>query len=202
MWGAAWRSARQQRRPDAAAVGWQHGGPSGHRGCWAGSAPRYGRRPPGRWPGRWQWQQHDLGAFAAHAQHPLAVLFAEIGDVGPGCFEDAQAGSPSVAISAKSHGRGDWRAAVSGAWNCRWVKPRVGDSGGTEDRWTCSAGECSSRPSITQVPPGRRKVDEFLHGQTPRLLRSAAKPAAPARHHQASWGIPVCSVQVWGCTVP
>jgi hypothetical protein len=44
--------------------------------------------------GGWQWQQDDLGAFAAYAQDPVAVFFAEIGDVGPGCFEDAQAEQP------------------------------------------------------------------------------------------------------------
>jgi hypothetical protein len=56
-----------------------------------------------------------------------------------------------MATSAKSHELDDSRAAVSRASNCRWVNPRVGDSGGTVGRWTCSAGECSSRPSITQV---------------------------------------------------
>jgi hypothetical protein len=44
--------------------------------------------------GRWQWYQDDLGAFAAHAQDPVAVLFAEVGDVGPGRLEDAQAEEP------------------------------------------------------------------------------------------------------------
>jgi hypothetical protein len=44
--------------------------------------------PPDRW---WQRDQHDLGAFAAHAQHPVAVFFAQIGDVGAGGFEDPQA---------------------------------------------------------------------------------------------------------------
>jgi hypothetical protein len=42
-------------------------------------------------------------------------------------------------------------AILDGASNCRWVNPRVGDSEGTEGRRTCSAGECSSRPSKTQV---------------------------------------------------
>ncbi len=59
--------------------------------------------------------------------------------------------SPSIATSAKSQGDDDSRAAVSKASNCRWVNPRVGDSAGTDGRRTCSAGECSSRPSITQV---------------------------------------------------
>jgi Transposase IS116/IS110/IS902 family len=59
--------------------------------------------------------------------------------------------SPSIVTSAKSDGFDDWRAVVSRAPNCRWVKPRVGDSGGTAGRRTCSAGERSSRPSMTQV---------------------------------------------------
>ena len=59
--------------------------------------------------------------------------------------------SPSMATSAKSHGFDDSRAAVSRASNCRWVNPKVGDSAGTEGRRTCSAGECSRRPSMTQV---------------------------------------------------
>ena len=40
------------------------------------------------------WRQRDLdhfAAFAAHAQHPVAVFFAEVGDVGAGGFEDPQA---------------------------------------------------------------------------------------------------------------
>jgi hypothetical protein len=41
--------------------------------------------------GWWQWNPDDLGAFAAHAQHPVAVFFAEVGDVGGGGFEDPQA---------------------------------------------------------------------------------------------------------------
>ena len=48
-------------------------------------------RPPDGWR---QWDQHDLGAFAAHAQYPVAVFFAEVGDVGAGGFEDPQAEQP------------------------------------------------------------------------------------------------------------
>jgi hypothetical protein len=47
--------------------------------------------PPDR---RWQRDQDGLGPFAAHAQHPVAVLFAQIGDVRPGGFEDPQAEQP------------------------------------------------------------------------------------------------------------
>jgi hypothetical protein len=43
---------------------------------------------PDRW---WQQDQDDLGAFAAYAQHPVAVFFAEVGDVRAGGFEDPQA---------------------------------------------------------------------------------------------------------------
>jgi hypothetical protein len=46
---------------------------------------------PDRW---WQWDQHNLGAFAAHAQHPVAVFFANISDVGAGRPEDPQAKQP------------------------------------------------------------------------------------------------------------
>ena len=45
-------------------------------------------RPADRWRQR---HQDDLGTFAAHAQHPVAVLLAEVGDVGTGRFEDPQA---------------------------------------------------------------------------------------------------------------
>jgi hypothetical protein len=44
--------------------------------------------PPDGWRERYQ---DDLGAFAAHAQHPVTVFFTQIGDVGPGGFEDPQA---------------------------------------------------------------------------------------------------------------
>ena len=40
---------------------------------------------------------------------------------------------PSMATSAKSHGFGDWRAAVSRASNCRWVNPRVVTRRGLRD---------------------------------------------------------------------
>jgi len=38
-----------------------------------------------------QWDQDDLGALAAHAQHPVAVFFAQVGNVCGGGFEDPQA---------------------------------------------------------------------------------------------------------------
>jgi hypothetical protein len=44
--------------------------------------------PPDGWRER---DQDDLGALAAHAQHPVTVFFAHVGDVGPGGFEDPQA---------------------------------------------------------------------------------------------------------------
>jgi hypothetical protein len=44
--------------------------------------------PPDRWRQR---DQDDLGALAAHAQHPMTVLLAEVGDVRAGGFEDPQA---------------------------------------------------------------------------------------------------------------
>jgi hypothetical protein len=48
---------------------------------------------PGQWP-PYRWRQRDQGnlaAFAAHPQHPVTVLFAQVGDVGAGGFEDPQA---------------------------------------------------------------------------------------------------------------
>ena len=43
-------------------------------------------------PHRWrQGDQDDLAAFAADAQHPVAVFFAQVGDVRAGGFEDSQA---------------------------------------------------------------------------------------------------------------
>ncbi len=68
-----------------------------------------------------------------------------------GGLEDAQSEQPEQATRAKSLGLADTRAAVSMASNCRWVSPRVGDSGGTVGPADVSAGECSSTPSITQV---------------------------------------------------
>ena len=44
--------------------------------------------PADRWRQR---DQDDLGALAAHAQHPVAVLLAEAGDVRAGGLEDPQA---------------------------------------------------------------------------------------------------------------
>ena len=58
---------------------------------------------------------------------------------------------PSIATRAKSLMFGDVRAVASIASNCRCVRPRVGDSGGTLGRRTYSAGECASTSSITQV---------------------------------------------------
>jgi hypothetical protein len=78
-------------------------------------------RPPDRWRQR---DQDDLGALAAHAQHPAAVLFAEVSDVRTGGFEDRKPSSPSMATSAKSQWFDDSRAVVSSASNCRWVNPR------------------------------------------------------------------------------
>src|SRR5215467_15288202 len=44
--------------------------------------------------GRWQGDEDDLGAFAAYAQHLVAVFFAEVGDVRASGFEDPQAEQP------------------------------------------------------------------------------------------------------------
>src|SRR5690348_3538802 len=39
-------------------------------------------------------EQDDLGPFAAHAQDPVAVFFAEVADVSTGGLEDPQAEQP------------------------------------------------------------------------------------------------------------
>ena len=41
-----------------------------------------------------QRDQGNLGAFAAHPQHPVAVLFTQVCDVSSGGLEDAQAKQP------------------------------------------------------------------------------------------------------------
>ena len=41
-----------------------------------------------------QRDQNDLGALAAHAQHPVAMFLAEVTDVGVSGFEDPQAEQP------------------------------------------------------------------------------------------------------------
>jgi hypothetical protein len=43
---------------------------------------------------RWQRDQDNLGALTAHTQHPVTVLFAEIGDIRADSFEDPQAEQP------------------------------------------------------------------------------------------------------------
>jgi hypothetical protein len=76
----------------------------------------------------------------------VAVFFAKVGDVGAGGFEDPQAEQPEhgrereVARMGRLAGRGE-----------QGLELQVGDSAGTEGRRTCSAGECSRRPSMTQV---------------------------------------------------
>ena len=94
-----------------------------------------------------QRDQDDPGAFAAHAQHPVAVLLTEVGDVRASGLEDPPTEEASMATSAKSQGLPDWRAAVSRASNCRWVNPRVGDSAGPRD---------GGRARRVSAPGGRR----------------------------------------------
>src|SRR5438045_1967617 len=55
-----------------------------------------------------RWRQRDqdnLGAFAAYAQHPVAVLVPQVSNVRASGLEDAQAEQPEhLATSAKSQG--------------------------------------------------------------------------------------------------
>ena len=88
--------------PGAAAV--EQDGPEG-----AGTDGPADSSPDG-WRER---DQDDLGAFAAHAQHPVAVLFALVGDVRAGRLEDPQAEQPEhrneceVAVAAGLAGGGE-----------------------------------------------------------------------------------------------
>jgi hypothetical protein len=60
-----------------------------------GSVSAVADRPVDGPPNSWrQRDQDDLGAFAADAQYPVAVFFAEVTDVGAGGFEDPQAEQP------------------------------------------------------------------------------------------------------------
>jgi hypothetical protein len=82
-------------------------------------------------------------AFAAGSQDAVAVLRAEVGDVGAGDFEDPQTEQAEPRDEREVPGDYDPRLAVSKASNCRWVNPTLGDSGGAAGRRTCSAGEWS-----------------------------------------------------------
>src|SRR5712691_7016078 len=68
--------------------------------------------------------QGDFGAFAADSKDAVAVLFAEVGDVGAGGFEDPHA------KQTEHRDRGEvarvCRLAAGGEHgsSCRWVNPR------------------------------------------------------------------------------
>lgn len=100
--------------------------------------------------GGWQRDQNDLGAFAAYAQRPVAVLFAKISDISAGGLEDPQAEKSEHCDEREVTRR--WRLTGSGQQCLKLqVGEPQGDAAGTEGRRTCSAGECSSRPSMTHV---------------------------------------------------
>ncbi len=100
---------------------------------------------------RRQRDWNDPGALADNPQHPVAVFFAEVGGIGAGRFKDPQPQQTEHRERAQSLSLADSRPAVSNASSCRWVSPRVGDSGGTVGRRKYSAGECSRTPSMKQV---------------------------------------------------
>jgi hypothetical protein len=86
--------------------------------------------------GRRKGDQDDLVALADDAQHAVAVLFADVVDVGCACFEYPQS------EEAEEADEGEVGGVVGGARGCqrasswRWLSPRVGDSGGTFGRRT------------------------------------------------------------------
>jgi len=98
-----------------------------------------------------QRDQEDLGALAAHAQDPVAVVLAEVGDVRGGGFEDPQAQQAEhahqreIARVRRLPGGGEQGLELQVG------EPQGRDSAGTAGRRACSAGECSRMPSRTQV---------------------------------------------------
>ena len=72
-----------------------------------------------------QRDQNDLGAFAAYAQHPVAVLFAKISDISAGGLEDPQAGKSEHRDEREVARR--WRLAGSGQ---QCLKLQVGEPQG------------------------------------------------------------------------
>jgi hypothetical protein len=72
-------------------------------------------------------------------------------NVRAGCLENAQTKESEHGDQGEVVDVSESRDALSIASNCRWLRPRVGDSGETWGRRTYSAGECSRSPSITQV---------------------------------------------------
>jgi hypothetical protein len=98
-----------------------------------------------------QRDKDNLAALAAHAKDTVTMLLAQVRDVSAGGLEDPQAHQPEHGNQRQVIRVGGLTAAVSMASNCSRLNPSVGDSGGTGGRRTCSAGECSSTPSITQV---------------------------------------------------
>ena len=64
----------------------------------AGSADAVSDGPVNGAPDRGrQRDQNNLAALPAHTQYPVAVFFAQVGDVGSGGLEDAQAKQPEHA---------------------------------------------------------------------------------------------------------
>ncbi len=60
-----------------------------------GAADAGANRPVDGPAGSWRQRDQDhLGAFAAHAQHPVTMFFAQVGDVSAGGLEDPQAKQP------------------------------------------------------------------------------------------------------------
>jgi hypothetical protein len=86
--------------------------------------------------GRWERNEDDLCFLTSEAKSPVAMFLAQVADVGAAGFEDPQSEEPEQRVSAKSLGLGESRAVVMRASNCRWLSPRVGDSGGTTGRRT------------------------------------------------------------------
>jgi hypothetical protein len=104
--------------------------------------------PADRW---WYRRQHERAVLAGDLQHPVAVLLGQVGDVGGAGFEDPQ---PEEAEHGHQREVVDVARLPSGREHrleLQMGRPRVGESAGTVGRRTCSAGEWSRTPSMTQV---------------------------------------------------
>ena len=104
--------------------------------------------PADRWRQR---DEHDLGALAAHPQHPVAVFLAEVADVSAGGLEDPQA-------EQAEHGHQREVVPVRGlaGGGEQGLELQVGEAeggrlGGHGRAADVLGGECSRTPSMTQV---------------------------------------------------
>ena len=134
--------------------GWRRAGPSGCRVRLQQDRPG-GPLADGAVDGAadrgWQRDEDDLVALAADPQHAVAVLLAEVVDVGAGGLEDPQAEQSEHGDQREVVRVGRVAGGGEHGLELQVAQSEGGDSAGTFGRRTYSAGECSSTPSMTQV---------------------------------------------------